>query len=182
MAPRVERDTALGPGHRRAGRGRALTGVPHVVVERPHAGLGHGPPAFKTQLFRFVDVFPALPATPTWPATSASTSTASRSRKALDLGVGVADRVRSASGSRRGWPGATSCGWPSSSSSGATPDEAVAGLARGCGSGQRLHRRPPRREDRRRRRGRPLRRAGRRAGRPRWPTPRRRGRPTTPRA
>ena len=121
-------------------------------------------PAFKTQLFRFVDTFPAMDGdddvlrhvgeyfdgaeVPRAPRLRRSTSpSTSRSARRLTASVArrniarMADQFIVGPDARRGRR---------------RPARAVA-------QGQRPHRRPPRREDRRRGRGRPLRGAGRRA-------------------
>src|SRR5205807_6583218 len=53
------RGGAPGPRHRRARGGPAVPDRPAVVGERADARVGDVAPSFKTQLFRFVDVFPA---------------------------------------------------------------------------------------------------------------------------
>ena len=88
-------------------------------------------PAFKTQLFRFVDVFPAL----------RSDADVARHLGEYFDGVEVPagarprhrrGRPRAVRPPRRGprWPAATSSAWPQQFIVGATPDEAVAGLHR----------------------------------------------------
>ena len=108
-------------------------------------------PAFKTQLFRFVDVFPALDERR---RRRPPPRRVLRRRRRAE-GARPRHRRRRARAVRRrprgpGRPARTSPAWPSSSSSGRPPAEAVDGPARAVAAGQRGHRRPARREDDRR--------------------------------
>ena len=129
-------------------------------------------PAFKTQLFRFVDVFPAL--TQRRRRRPAPRRVLRRGRRAQGPRPGHRrgrPRAVRRAASRPGWPAATSCAWREQFIVGATPEDAVGRPAPAVARGQRVHRRPARREDGRGRRGRPLRRPGRRAADGARPTP-----------
>ena len=136
-------------------------------------------PSFKTQLFRFVDVFPA------------TTDDADVLRHLEEYFEG-ADVPKAARPRPRRWPSTCPFGKAAAASVarrniarmaeqfivGTDADERGRGAAPAVARGERVHRRPARREDGHRERGRPLRGAGRRARSTSCSRRRRTGRPT----
>ena len=113
-------------------------------------------PAFKTQLFRFVDVFPALDGREDIARHLAEYFDGVEVPKALDLGVDLADQVPFGAAVEARVARKNIARMAEQFIVGSTPAEAVAGLHALWRIGQRRHRRPARREDGRRPRGRPL--------------------------
>ena len=120
-------------------------------------------PSFKTQLFRFVDVFPATTDDADVLRHLREYFEDTDAPRLLDVGMELADHVPgggavSASVARR-----NITRMAHQFIVGTTPAEAVEGLHRLWRQGDRVHRRHPRGEDRHRGRGRPLRSEGRRS-------------------
>ena len=136
-------------------------------------------PAFKTQLFRFVDVFPALDERDDIARHLAEYFDGVEVPKALDLGVDLADKVPFGAAIEARVARKNIARMAEQFIVGSTPAEAVARAARAVAHRQRGHRRPAGGEDGGRLRSRPLPGAGARAARRPVQRRRRRGRPTT---
>ena len=117
-------------------------------------------PGFKTELFRFVDVFPALTDNADVLRHVDEYFEGSDVPKLLNVGIGAADKVPGGKSIAASVARRNIMRMAHQFIAGTTPSEAVASLEALWTSGQRVHLRPARREDDHRRGGRALRRTG----------------------